>query len=79
MNREQLIAEAAKLGIRTIIDIVPNHISSEHEWFKAALEDGPGSPARQKFWFKDGEEQPTDWVSSFSGDTWTPRSITWKW
>ncbi|GAA3595273.1 glycoside hydrolase family 13 protein [Kribbella ginsengisoli] len=68
---EQLIAEAAALGIRTIIDIVPNHISSEHVWFKEALADGPGSPARERFWFKDGEEQPTAWVSSFSGDTWT--------
>lgn len=68
---EQLIAEAAQRGIRTIIDIVPNHISSEHAWFKEALAEGPGSPARERFWFKDGEEQPTDWISSFSGDTWT--------
>ena len=68
---EQLIAEAAGLGILTIIDVVPNHVSSEHEWFRAALAAGPGSPERERFWFKEGAESPTDWVSSFSGDTWT--------
>ncbi|GAB2616522.1 glycoside hydrolase family 13 protein [Kribbella endophytica] len=66
---EQLIAEAQSLGIRTIIDVVPNHISSEHVWFREALADEPG--ARERFWFRESEELPTDWVSSFSGDTWT--------
>ena len=55
---EQLIAEAAGLGIRTIIDIVPNHVSSEHEWFQAALAAGPGSPERERFWFKEGDGVP---------------------
>ncbi|HEX6346065.1 glycoside hydrolase family 13 protein [Umezawaea sp.] len=73
---ESLIAEAAALGIRTIVDIVPNHVSDQHEWFRAALAAGPGSPERQRFWFRegggpDGSEPPTDWVSSFSGGTWT--------
>jgi alpha-glucosidase len=68
---ERLIAEAAALGIRTIIDVVPNHVSSEHAWFKAALAAGPGSPERERFWFHPGEEPPTDWASSFGGDTWT--------
>lgn len=73
---EQLIAEALALGIRTIIDIVPNHISDQHEWFRQALAAGPGSPERERFWFhpglgENGDEMPTDWVSSFQGDTWT--------
>ncbi|ARU50565.1 alpha-glucosidase [Cellulosimicrobium cellulans] len=73
---EQLIAEARELGIRTIIDVVPNHVSSEHEWFKAALAAGPGSPERERFWFhpgkgEDGSEIPTRWVSEFQGSTWT--------
>jgi alpha-glucosidase len=73
---ELLIGEAAALGIRTIVDIVPNHVSDHHEWFRAALAAGPGSPERQRFWFRegrgvDGGEPPTDWVSSFSGGTWT--------
>ena len=51
---EDLIAEAHACGIRVIIDIVPNHCSDEHRWFQAALEAGPGSPERQRFWFRPG-------------------------
>ena len=73
---EQLIAEALALGIRTIIDIVPNHVSDQHEWFQQALAAGPGSPERERFWFHpgrgaDGSGIPTNWVSSFQGETWT--------
>ncbi|MFT4283498.1 MAG: glycoside hydrolase family 13 protein [Protaetiibacter sp.] len=73
---EQLIAEARELGIRTIIDVVPNHISDQHPWFQVALAAAPGSPERERFWFRPGrgpagDELPTDWVSSFGGDTWT--------
>jgi alpha-glucosidase len=73
---EALIREALALGIRTIIDIVPNHISDQHPWFKAALASAPGSPERDRFWFrpgrgKNGDEMPNHWVSNFQGDTWT--------
>ncbi|SDF76068.1 alpha-glucosidase [Lentzea fradiae] len=73
---EELIAEAAALGIRTIVDVVPNHVSDRHVWFQEALAAGPGSPERERFWFRPGrgehgELPPTDWVSSFSGGTWT--------
>jgi alpha-glucosidase len=73
---EVLISDALELGIRTIIDIVPNHVSDRHEWFQAALAAGPGSPERERFWFRPGrgprgDRMPTDWVSNFSGDTWT--------
>jgi alpha-glucosidase len=73
---EQLIAEARALGIRTIVDIVPNHISNEHPWFREALAAAPGSPARQRFWFRpgtgqDGELPPNGWQSIFGGPAWT--------
>ncbi|MEY9850463.1 alpha-glucosidase [Leifsonia sp. EB41] len=73
---EALIREALELGIRTIIDIVPNHVSDRHPWFQAALAAGPGSPERERFWFRPGRGErgdglPTGWVSNFSGDTWT--------
>jgi alpha-glucosidase len=73
---EALIREALELGIRTIIDVVPNHVSDQHPWFQAALAAGPGSPERARFWFRpgrgqDGEEMPTTWPSNFSGSTWT--------
>ena len=76
---EALIAEALELGIRTIIDVVPNHVSDQHTWFRQALEADPGSPERERFWFhpgkgEDGAEIPTHWVSSFAGSTWTRTS-----
>jgi alpha-glucosidase len=73
---EALIAEALDLGIRTIVDIVPNHVSSAHPWFAEALGSAAGSPARDRFWFRpglgtSGEHAPTGWVSDFRGGTWT--------
>ena len=73
---ERLISEARDLGIRTIVDIVPNHVSDEHAWFKAALASGPGSPERARFWFRPGRgeggnEIPNGWLSNFSGPAWT--------
>src|SRR5436305_11948306 len=39
----RLIAEARALGIRTIVAVVPNHVSDQHAWFRAALASAPGS------------------------------------
>ncbi len=73
---EQLIAEARALGIRTIVDIVPNHVSDQHPWFRAALASPAGSPERERFWFRpgtgaDGELPPNGWQSIFGGSAWT--------
>ncbi|MFE7649004.1 glycoside hydrolase family 13 protein [Streptomyces phaeoluteigriseus] len=73
---EKLIAEARALGIRTIVDIVPNHVSDQHPWFRAALAAGPGSPERKLFHFRPGrgdhgELPPNEWPSQFAGPTWT--------
>ncbi|WP_335988185.1 glycoside hydrolase family 13 protein [Glycomyces sp. MUSA5-2] len=75
-DAEALIAAALALGIRTIVDVVPNHISAQHPWFQEALAAAPGDPARDRFWFRDGKGEhgdglPTNWVSSFAGETWT--------
>ncbi|MFI6580829.1 glycoside hydrolase family 13 protein [Embleya sp. NPDC050493] len=72
---EKLIADALELGIRTIVDIVPNHVSSEHPWFRAAIAD-PAAPERELFWFRPGrgehgELPPNNWVSEFHGPAWT--------
>src|SRR6185295_4506390 len=69
-----LRAEAHAAGIRVIADVVPNHVSSEHVWFRAALRDEPG--ARDRFIFRpgrgaDGAQPPNDWVSAFGGPAWT--------
>jgi alpha-glucosidase len=73
---ETLIDEALEHGIRTIIDIVPNHVSTRHSWFREALAAGSGSPERARFWFhpglgSSGDEPPNHWVSNFQGETWT--------
>ncbi|SFC19569.1 alpha-glucosidase [Nocardioides terrae] len=73
---ETLIKDALEYGIRTIIDVVPNHVSDHHEWFRAAVAAGPGSPERERFWFRDGrgtdgELPPNDWTSEFGGTPWT--------
>src|ERR1700712_3869805 len=73
---EQLIAEARELGIRSIVDIVPNHVSDQHPWFQAALAAEPGSPERERFWFRpgkgaDGSAEPNGWQSIFGGSAWT--------
>ncbi|WP_069464106.1 glycoside hydrolase family 13 protein, partial [Actinacidiphila rubida] len=73
---EKLISEALALGIRTIIDIVPNHVSAVHPWFREALAAGPGSAARERFWFRPGrgehgELPPNNWPSQFGGPAWT--------
>ena len=54
---EALIADALDHGIRTIIDVVPNHVSDRHAWFQAALAAGPGSPERERFWFRPGSRR----------------------
>src|SRR5206468_11936660 len=51
---DALIGEAHALGIRIIVDIVPNHGSDRHPWFTAALAAGPGSAERSRFWFRPG-------------------------
>lgn len=64
-------------GIRVIIDIVPNHTSNRHRWFTEALASPKGSPARQRYLFRDGlgphgELPPSDWTSIFGGRAWEP-------
>ena len=73
---DAMLAAAHDLGIKVIIDIVPNHSSSAHEWFDAALTAGRGSPERARYVFRDGrgeggDEPPNNWRSVFGGAAWT--------
>lgn len=74
---DRFLARAHELGIRVIIDLVPNHSSDQHEWFQAALAAGPGSPERERFMFRPGagphqELPPNNWKSVFGGGAWEP-------
>ncbi|MGH3562811.1 MAG: glycoside hydrolase family 13 protein [Mycobacterium sp.] len=73
---DRLIAAAHRRGIKVTMDLVPNHTSSAHPWFQAALADGPGSAARSRYFFRDGRGRngrrpPNNWVSVFGGPAWT--------
>jgi alpha-glucosidase len=73
---EAMIHEAHDLGLRVLLDLVPNHVSDQHAWFRDALGAGSGSPERSRFIFRDGRgpqgaEPPNDWRSNFGGSAWT--------
>jgi alpha-glucosidase len=75
-DAEALIAEAHRHGIRIIVDVVPNHTSAAHRWFREALDAAPGDAARDRYIFRagrgaHGELPPNDWESVFGGPAWT--------
>ena len=73
---DRLVTAAHEHGLRVLVDLVPNHTSDQHEWFRAALDAGPGSPERTRYHFRpgrgpDGAEPPNNWSSVFGGSAWT--------
>lgn len=66
---ELLIKEAKKKGIKIMLDLVLNHTSNQHEWFKDALEN-EDSPYRDYYIFKKSKDIPNNWRSVFGGSVW---------
>jgi alpha-glucosidase len=72
---DAMVAALHGAGIKVIVDIVPNHTSDRHAWFRKALDKGPVSEARERYVFRegrgpDGAEPPSDWKSMFGGPAW---------
>jgi alpha-glucosidase len=73
---DTLLTRAHELGLKVVVDLVPNHTSSEHPWFEEALAAGPGSRARARYLFRKGRGRggtrpPNNWESVFGGPAWT--------
>jgi len=73
---DALVAKSKTLGLRIIVDLVPNHSSDQHVWFQAALKAAPGSAERNRYMFRDGKGEngelpPNNWESVFGGQAWT--------
>ncbi len=75
---DRFVARAHDLGLKVMIDIVPNHTSSDHPWFRQALGD-PEAPTRGHYLFRPpgpGGGVPNNWVSHFGGPAWTKDEST---
>jgi alpha-glucosidase len=74
-DADKMITEAHALGLKIIVDLVPNHTSTAHAWFQQALTAPPESAERERYIFRDGrgengDEPPNSWQSVFGGPAW---------
>ncbi|WP_103501707.1 MULTISPECIES: alpha-amylase family glycosyl hydrolase [unclassified Streptomyces] len=73
---DEVVRRLGAAGIKVVIDIVANHSSDRHAWFREALAAGRGSRARERYVFREGrgengELPPSDWPAFFGGPAWT--------
>lgn len=75
-DAHRLFEEAEARSMRVLVDLVPNHTSFQHQWFKDALAAPPGSAERMRYHFRrgrgpEGDAPPNDWKSVFGGPAWS--------
>lgn len=78
-DMDELLREAKQRGMFILMDLVVNHCSDEHEWFKMAMKDPDGKYGKY-FYLEDKKdgELPCNWRSYFGGPCWEPLSDTDK-
>ena len=72
---DEMVAALHAAHIKVVVDIVPNHSSNRHKWFRAALNSPKGSNERSRYIFRDGKGEngelpPNEWQSIFGGGAW---------
>ncbi|MEA5153704.1 glycoside hydrolase family 13 protein [Raineyella sp.] len=72
---DEMVAALHGAGLKIVVDIVPNHTSDLHAWFREALASPRGSSARGRYIFRDGKGEhgelpPNGWASIFGGPAW---------
>ncbi|MGH7779141.1 MAG: alpha-amylase family glycosyl hydrolase [Candidatus Binataceae bacterium] len=77
---DRLIAQAHRRDIRIILDLVPNHTSDQHQWFREARSSRT-NPKRDWYIWKAGapDRPPNNWVSIFGGPAWKYDDVTCEW
>jgi alpha-glucosidase len=78
---DRLVARAHELGLKVLVDIVPNHTSDQHPWFQAAIS-SIDDPLRARYHFADAKPDgspPNNWESIFGGPAWKMDGASGQW